>query len=62
MEASENRSLPREGCEGTDLHRIDPERVTGLPRGDRQAAGLTRLDVMLTRIIPRLFGDAEDAA
>ena len=62
MEASENPGLPREGCGGTDLHRIDLHRVTELLRSDGQAAGFARLDVMVSTILPRLVGDADERA
>lgn len=62
MEASENMGLPREGCGGTDLHRIDLSRVTELLRSDGQAAGLARLDLMVSQVLPRLVGDAHKQA
>jgi hypothetical protein len=62
MEASENRGLPREGSGGTDLHRIDPDRVTELLRSGGHAAGYARLDLMVSKIIPRLIDSADERA
>jgi hypothetical protein len=62
MEASENMGLPQEGCGGTDLHRIDPHRVSELLRSDEQADGFARLDLMVSTILPRLVRDAGDRA
>jgi hypothetical protein len=54
MEASENTGPPREGSGGTGLHRIDPDRVAMTLGSDRHAAGYSRLELMLTAVLPRL--------
>jgi hypothetical protein len=53
MEASENPGLSGEGSGGV-LHRVDPQRVTTLLRGDSSARGYARLELMLGSVLPRL--------
>jgi hypothetical protein len=57
MEASETRGRPLERSGGTDLQRIDPDRVAETLGSDRHAAGYTRLELMLNSIMPRLVGE-----
>jgi hypothetical protein len=59
MEASENMGPPREGNRGSGIHQVDPHRVvTTLGSSDRHAAGYSRLELMLTSILPRLVGES----
>jgi hypothetical protein len=60
MEASEKAGLPPEGGGGAALHRIDPGRVAEALAPAKYAAGLSRLELMLTAILPRLVGEAPD--
>lgn len=57
MEASENRGRPREGRGGTDLHRVDPDRVAQTLGSTQHAGGYARLELMLNSILPRLEGE-----
>jgi hypothetical protein len=57
MEASENAGMPLKGNGGTALHRIDLERVTATPASAKHAAGLSRLELMVTAVMPRLVGE-----
>jgi hypothetical protein len=57
MEASENTGPPRQGSGGTGLHRVDPDRVEMTLGSDRHAAGFSRLELMLTSVLPRLVGE-----
>jgi hypothetical protein len=57
MEASENRGRPREGRGGTDLQRIDPDRVAQTLGSAQHAGGYARLGLMLNSILPRLVGE-----
>jgi hypothetical protein len=59
MEASENSGLPPQGGGGTGLHRIEPDRVAETLGSDRQAAGYSRLELMLTSVLPRLMGETQ---
>jgi hypothetical protein len=59
MEASENRGRPPEGGGATDLHRIDLDRVAQTLGSDRHSAGYSRLELMLTAVMPRLVGELE---
>jgi hypothetical protein len=58
MEASENTGPVRRGNSGTGLHRVDPYRVATTLGSDRHAAGYSRLELMLTSILPRLVGES----
>ena len=60
MEASENPALPREASGGGDLHRIDLHGVSDLLRRGGHAAGFARLELMVSTILPRLVGDADE--
>ena len=57
MEASETEGRPPEGSGGTDLHRIDPDRVAQTLGSERHASGYARLGLMLNGVLPRLVGD-----
>jgi hypothetical protein len=54
MEASENTGRPAQGSASGRLHRIDPDRVTQTLGSDPHAAGFSRLELMLTAVLPRL--------
>ena len=54
MEASENAGMSRPGRGGPALHRIDPERVAQSLSLDGNAAGFTRLHLMVDTIFDRL--------
>jgi hypothetical protein len=58
MEASENTGPPRQENGGTGRHRVDPYRVATTLGSDRHAAGYSRLELMLTSILPRLVGES----
>jgi hypothetical protein len=61
MEASENAGLPLEGRGGTGgLQRIDLRRVSETLSSVEGTAGLSRLELMINTIVPRLVGDAPD--
>ena len=60
MEASENTGPSLEGIGGTGLHRVDPDRVATTLAGARQTAGFSRLELMLTAVLPRLVGETRD--
>jgi hypothetical protein len=57
MEASENAGLSLEGRDGTALQRIDLNRVTETLASSKDSAGFSRLELMLTAVLPRLVGD-----
>jgi hypothetical protein len=57
MEASENAEMPLKENGETALHRIDLERVTATPASAKHAAGLSRLELMITAVMPRLVGE-----
>jgi hypothetical protein len=57
MEASENRGRSRQGRGGTDLHRIDPDRVAQTLGSGQHPDGYVRLELMLNSILPRLVGE-----
>jgi hypothetical protein len=57
MEASETTGRPSKGGGGTDLHRIDLDRVTQTLGSDRHSAGYSRLALMLESVMPRLVGE-----
>jgi hypothetical protein len=57
MEASENTGPSRRGDGDTDLRRIGPDRAAVALGSDRHAAGYSRLELMLTSILPRLVGE-----
>src|SRR6266498_3126202 len=57
MEASENAGMPLKGNGGTALHRIDPDRVLETLGSAGHAAGYSRLELMLTSVLPRLVGE-----
>jgi hypothetical protein len=56
MEASENPGPPREG--GV-LHRVDPDRLTDVLRGESARRGYARLELMLGSVLPRLTETAK---
>jgi len=56
MEASENTGPPQ-GSGGSGLHRVDPSRIAMTLGSDRRAAGLSRLELMLTVVLPRLVDE-----
>jgi hypothetical protein len=60
MEASENAGLPPEGGGGTGLQPIDSGHIAETLRSANNAAGFSRLELMLNTILPRLAGDAPD--
>jgi hypothetical protein len=60
MEASENAERPPEGSGRNALHLIDPDRVSLTLGSDRHAAGYSRLELMLSSILPRLVGETPD--
>ena len=57
MEASETAGRPPKGGGGAGLHRVDPDRVVQTLGSDRRAAGYSRLELMLTSILPRLVDE-----
>jgi hypothetical protein len=57
MEASENARLSLEGRDGTALQRVDLSRVTETLASAKDSAGFSRLELMLTAVMPRLVGD-----
>jgi hypothetical protein len=59
MEASENAGMPLKGSGGAALHRVDPDRVVETLTA-ANAAGFSRLEVMLTAVMPRLVGEPPD--
>jgi len=59
MEASENAGMPLKGSGGAALHRVDPDRVVETLAA-ANAAGFSRLEVMLTAVMPRLVGEPAD--
>jgi hypothetical protein len=60
MEASENRGSPRKGRGGPGLHRIDPDIVTEILAAADHPTGFSRLELMLTAVLPRLVGETRD--
>lgn len=54
MEASENAGMSRPGRGGPALHRIDPDQVAQSLSLDGNAAGFTRLHLMVDTIFDRL--------
>jgi hypothetical protein len=54
MEASENAGLPPEGGGGTGLKPIDPGHIAETLRSTKASAGFSRLELMLTAVLPRL--------
>jgi hypothetical protein len=57
MEASENTGRPPQGRGNSRRQRIDPDRVTQTIGKDRHAPGFSRLELMLTAVLPRLVDD-----
>jgi hypothetical protein len=57
MEASENTGRPPQGSGAGRLQRIDPERVTRTIGADPHAPGFSRLELMLTAVLPRLVDE-----
>ncbi|MGA8219114.1 MAG: hypothetical protein WB771_11140 [Solirubrobacterales bacterium] len=57
MEAPENTGRPPEGGGSVGLHRLDPDRVVQTLKSDPDAAGYSRLELMLTAVLPRLMRD-----
>jgi hypothetical protein len=60
MKASESPGRQPEGGGRADLHRIDLDRVAQTLGSDRRSAGYSRLELMLTSVIPRLIGEPEN--
>ena len=60
MEASENAGMPPKGGGGAALHRVHPSLIPETLKPAKHAAGLSRLEVMLTQVLPRLAGEAPD--
>jgi len=58
MEASENTGRPAQGIGSGRLQRVDPDRVRRTLGADPQAAGFSRLELMLTAVLPRLVDGA----
>jgi hypothetical protein len=57
MEASENAVPPVDWRARPAPHGIEPDRVAKALGSERYAAGLARLELMLTAVFPRLVGE-----
>jgi hypothetical protein len=57
MEAFETPGTSPQGSDGPALHRIDSDRVAETLGSARYAAGFSRLELMLTAVLPRLVDD-----
>jgi hypothetical protein len=57
MEASENAVPPVDWRAKTAIHGVEPDRVARALGSERYAAGLARLELMLTAVFPRLIGE-----
>jgi len=57
MEASENAVPPVDWRARPAPHEIEPDRVAKALGSERYAAGLARLELMLTSVLPRLVGE-----
>jgi hypothetical protein len=57
MKSPETAGRPRQGSGGTDLHRIDLDRVTQTLGSTEHAAGYVRLEMMLNAVLPRFVGE-----
>jgi hypothetical protein len=60
MKASETAGRQPEGGRRADLHRIDLDRVAQTLGSDRHSAGYSRLELMLTAVMPRLVGETDN--
>jgi hypothetical protein len=60
MKASETAGRQPEGSRRADLHRIDLDRVAQTLGSDRHSAGYSRLELMLTAVMPRLVGETDN--
>jgi hypothetical protein len=58
MEASENAELSLEGRGRTAPPRMDLSRVTETLASSKDSAGFSRLELMLTAVLPQLIGDS----
>jgi hypothetical protein len=57
MEASENTGPSRRGGGGNGLQRASADHVASTLGSDRYADGYSRLELMLTSILPRLVDE-----
>jgi hypothetical protein len=57
MEASENAMPPVDWRAKPDIHGVEPDRAARALGSERYAAGLARLELMLTSVLPRLVGE-----
>jgi len=57
MEASENAGLSLEGRGGTALQRVDLSRVSETLASAKDSVGFSRLELMVTAVMPRLVGE-----
>ena len=58
MEASENAVPPMDWRgRAAPLHRTEPDRVAMALGSERFASGYSRLELMLTAVLPRLVGE-----
>jgi len=57
MDASENAVPPVDWRARPAPHGIEPDRVAKALGSERYAAGLARLELMLTAVFPRLVGE-----
>jgi hypothetical protein len=60
MEASENAGLSLTGRGGAAPHRLDLNRVAETLASSRDSAGFSRLELMLTAVLPQLIGDGSN--
>jgi hypothetical protein len=61
MEASENALPPIDWSGRTAIHRVEPDRVAMALGSERFASGYSRLELMLTAVLPRLVGEPRAA-
>jgi hypothetical protein len=57
MEAAENAVPPVDWRAKPALHGVEPDRVAKALGSERYAAGMARLELMLTSVLPRLVGE-----
>jgi hypothetical protein len=57
MEASENRVPPIDWGGRAAIHRVELDRVATALGSERAASGYSRLELMLTAVLPRLVGE-----
>jgi hypothetical protein len=60
MEASENAMPPVDWRAKPALHGVEPDRVAKALGSEQYAAGMTRLELMLTAVLPRLVGEPRE--